>query len=93
MTHRIETEPFGRTGHASARVIFGAAALGGMRQDRADAVLETLLEFGINPLDGGLAVATLSPVSSIHANDQWRIVLRWVEGHCHDVQLLDYHRG
>src|ERR1700726_1483544 len=43
--------PFGRTGHESTRVIFGAAALGSMRQDRADAVLATLLEFGVNHLD------------------------------------------
>ena len=47
----IETEAFGNTGHNSTRVVFGAAALGAMRQERADAVLETLLEFGINHLD------------------------------------------
>ena len=46
-----ETAPFGRTGHRSSRVIFGAAALGAMRQDRADRVLETLLEFGVNHID------------------------------------------
>jgi len=43
--------PFGRTGHESSRVIFGAAALGSMRQDRADEVLATLLEFGLNHID------------------------------------------
>lgn len=32
-------------------MIFGAAALGGMRQEKADEVLSTLLEFGINHLD------------------------------------------
>jgi len=47
----IPTAPFGRTGHDSTRVIFGAAALGAMRQPRADAVLELLLEFGINHID------------------------------------------
>jgi len=47
----IERIPFGRTGHVGARLIFGAAALGAMRQERADAVLETLLEFGIDHLD------------------------------------------
>ncbi len=47
----IATAPFGRTGHESTRVLFGAAALGGMRQDRADAVLELLLQFGINHID------------------------------------------
>jgi aryl-alcohol dehydrogenase-like predicted oxidoreductase len=43
--------PFGRTGHASTRILFGAAALGGMRQEKADQVLELLLEYGINHLD------------------------------------------
>lgn len=48
MTPRI---PFGRTGHDSSRVIFGAAALGGMKQDRADRILELLLDSGINHID------------------------------------------
>lgn len=47
----ITTAPFGRTGHASTRVIFGAAALGGLRQERADEVLQVLLDAGINHLD------------------------------------------
>ncbi|MCZ6641388.1 MAG: aldo/keto reductase [Gammaproteobacteria bacterium] len=47
----IERIPFGNTGHDSSRMIFGAAALGGMRQDRADKVLEVLDEYGINHLD------------------------------------------
>ena len=47
----IEQLEFGRTGHRSSRVIFGAAGLGSMRQERADAVLPTLLEFGVNHID------------------------------------------
>jgi aryl-alcohol dehydrogenase-like predicted oxidoreductase len=47
----MESAAFGRTGHESSRVIFGAAALGSMRQERADQVLETLLEFGVNHID------------------------------------------
>jgi aryl-alcohol dehydrogenase-like predicted oxidoreductase len=47
----METMPFGRTGHRSTRVIFGAAALGGMRQEKADRVLELLLEHGVNHID------------------------------------------
>lgn len=43
--------PFGNTGHLSSRVLFGAAALFSMRQDRADRLLETLLEAGINHID------------------------------------------
>jgi aryl-alcohol dehydrogenase-like predicted oxidoreductase len=47
----IETLAFGNTGHHSTRVIFGAAALGGMKQERADRVLEILLQYGINHID------------------------------------------
>ena len=47
----IERIPFGATGHLSSRALFGAAALGRMHQERADAVLETLLEFGVNHID------------------------------------------
>ena len=47
----IERMEFGRTGHESSRVIFGAAALGGMSQDRADATLAQVSEAGINHID------------------------------------------
>src|ERR1019366_393247 len=47
----IDRAEFGRTGHASSRVIFGAAALGRMRQERADELLPVLDEFGVNHLD------------------------------------------
>lgn len=51
----IDTIPFGKTGHQSTRIIFGAAALGGMKQDKADAVLDVLLEYGINHIDTAAA--------------------------------------
>src|SRR5438045_9507516 len=51
----ISTSQFGKTGHQSTRIIFGAAALGGMKQDRADGILETLLECGINHIDTAAA--------------------------------------
>jgi len=47
----IATSPFGNTGHSSTRVIFGAAALGGMKQEKADQVLDILIEYGINHID------------------------------------------
>ena len=28
---------------------------------------------------------------SIRINDQWRVIFRWIEGHSHDVQIVDYH--
>jgi aryl-alcohol dehydrogenase-like predicted oxidoreductase len=51
----IETLPFGRTGHESTRILFGAAALGGMSQTKADSVLELLLEYGVNHIDTAAA--------------------------------------
>ncbi|HEY3370593.1 MAG TPA: type II toxin-antitoxin system RelE/ParE family toxin [Prolixibacteraceae bacterium] len=28
---------------------------------------------------------------SIRINDQWRIVFRWENNHCYDVEIIDYH--
>jgi len=42
---------FGRTGHLSSRVIFGAAALGTVTQAEAEAALDLLLEHGVNHID------------------------------------------
>jgi aryl-alcohol dehydrogenase-like predicted oxidoreductase len=47
----IERRPFGRTGHASSSVIFGAAALSTASQATADRLLPLLDEYGINHLD------------------------------------------
>lgn len=47
----IAKTPFGSTGHDSTRTLFGAAALGRVRQEKADQVLELLLERGINHID------------------------------------------
>jgi aryl-alcohol dehydrogenase-like predicted oxidoreductase len=43
--------PFGRTGHESTRVIFGAAAFSGATQEVADRTMERVLEWGINHID------------------------------------------
>ncbi len=47
----LPTSPFGRTGHLSTRIIFGAAALGGMSQERADATIELVVGAGVNHFD------------------------------------------
>lgn len=47
----VPKKEFGRTGHRSTRLIFGAYALSEATQKEADAVLETLLEHGINHID------------------------------------------
>ncbi len=47
----IPTLPFGSTGHQSARLIFGAAALARASQAEADAGLERLCAAGLNHID------------------------------------------
>ncbi len=47
----IETMPFGRTGHDSTRVVFGAAAFGSVTQDEADQTMELIRRHGVNHLD------------------------------------------
>jgi aryl-alcohol dehydrogenase-like predicted oxidoreductase len=47
----IPTAAFGRTGHESTRLIFGAASLGNVTQQVADETLEILLQHGINHID------------------------------------------
>src|SRR6267142_161717 len=50
-TMPIPLLPFGRTGHQSTRLLFGAAALSRVSQDVADQALEVLLEHDINHID------------------------------------------
>ena len=66
----MDHAPFGRTGHVSSRVIFGAAALASMRQAKADALLELLFEFGVNHLD----------TAAIYGDSELRIA-PWLEKH------------
>ena len=47
----IPKQPFGRTGHTSTRILFGAAALWSVTQAEADATLDILIKFGINHID------------------------------------------
>src|SRR5881275_2370759 len=47
----ISKADFGRTGHKSTRVIFGAASLGQVSQKVADQTLEVLLHHGVNHID------------------------------------------
>jgi len=43
--------PFGRTGHESTRIIFGAAAFSEVTQQEADQTMELILRHGINHID------------------------------------------
>ncbi|MHB1294067.1 MAG: aldo/keto reductase [Anaerolineae bacterium] len=47
----IAKQEFGRTGHMSTQVIFGAAALGSVSQAEADQTLDVLFAYGINHID------------------------------------------
>ena len=47
----IPTLSFGRTGHTSTRIIFGAAALSRVTQDEADRTIELILAHGVNHID------------------------------------------
>lgn len=47
----IPTMPFGKTGHQSSRIIFGAAAIGGMKQSKADSTIEMVRQHGVNHFD------------------------------------------
>jgi aryl-alcohol dehydrogenase-like predicted oxidoreductase len=51
----IATQEFGSTGFFSSRVIFGAAALAGMKPARVEATLALLERFGINHIDTAAA--------------------------------------
>ncbi len=51
MTSMIPTQPFGRTGHDSTRIIFGAAALGEVTQEEADQTLAAVAAAGVNHID------------------------------------------
>ncbi len=47
----IPKAEFGRTGHKSTRVVFGAAALSSVSQKVADETLDVLLRYGVNHID------------------------------------------
>jgi len=72
----IPTQPFGRTGHSSSRVIFGAAALMRVEQAEADRVLGTLLESGVNHID----------VAASYGDAELRVGA-WMAGHRRDFFL------
>ena len=69
----ISRIPFGKTGHQSSRIIFGAAALSNVSQAAADSVLELLLKYGVNHIDTaasyGEAELRVGPWMDAHRQD------------------------
>ncbi len=47
----IATQPFGRSGHMSTPMLFGAASLALVSQEEADRTLEVLMQYGVNHID------------------------------------------
>ena len=72
----LDTLPFGATGHASSRVIFGAAAMAAASERLSDQILETLLEFGVNHIDTAASYGD----SELH-------LARWMPAHRDDFFL------
>ena len=70
---RLPTLPFGRTGHESTRLLFGAAALSRVAQDQADRAFAQLLAAGVNHIDTaasyGDAELRLAPFLQHHRRD------------------------
>ncbi len=72
----LPTADFGPTGHRSTRVIFGAAALGSMSQERADVTMTRVHEWGINHIDTAASYGA--------SEDRLR---PWLAEHRHEVFL------
>ena len=72
----LATAPFGRTGHQSSRVIFGAAALGAMSQERADATIAAVSSAGVNHVD----------TAASYGDSELRLA-PWLQDHRGDVFL------
>jgi aryl-alcohol dehydrogenase-like predicted oxidoreductase len=78
----ITTHPFGRTGHASSRLIFGSYALYRATQAEADRVLELLLAHGVNHID----------TAPMYGRAEQRIG-RWMDAHRDDFFLATKSRS
>jgi aryl-alcohol dehydrogenase-like predicted oxidoreductase len=72
----IPTATFGPTGHQSTRVLFGAAALGAMSQQRADATLDLIAQHGVNHID----------TAASYGESEVRLA-PWLADHRHEVFL------
>lgn len=78
----ILKQPFGRTGHASTRVIFGSYALSDATQTEANRVLDLLLKYGVNHID----------TAAIYREAEKRI-RPWMEEHRDDFFLATKSRS
>jgi len=91
----IERQPFGRTGHASTRAIFGAAALSRVTQDEADRTLEVLLRYGVNHIDvaAGYGDAELRMAPWFRAHKERFFLATKTGGRTYDAAKRDIHNS
>ena len=80
--HTIIRQPFGRTGHASSRIIFGAYALTNATEADGERILGVLLEHGVNHID----------TAPMYGNAE-RIIGSWMNKHPDDFFLATKSRG
>ena len=72
----ISRKPFGRTGHASSRTLFGAVALSGLSRADVDRTLELLLRYGVNHID-----------TAASYGDSELQLAPWMQHHCRQFFL------
>ena len=72
----IPTQPFGKTGHESTRIIFGAAAFSQVTQDDADRTMKLVLGAGVNHID----------TAASYGDSELRLG-PWMADHRHEVFL------
>lgn len=81
----IPTLPFGRTGHASSRLVFGAAALWRCTQGEADRAFASLQAAGVNHIDTaasyGDAELRIAPWMARHRRDFFLATKTGERGH------------
>lgn len=81
----IPTLPFGRTGHASSRLVFGAAALWRCTQGEADRAFASLQAAGVNHIDTaasyGDAELRIGPWMARHRRDFFLATKTGERGH------------
>ena len=76
MKRKIETKPFGRTGHESSRLIFGGVALSNVDREESARVLELLLQYGVNHID-----------TAVTYGDSEKRIGEWMKEHRRDFFL------
>jgi proteic killer suppression protein len=84
-----ETEELFRYQHSRRFRAIGRSALRKLLQLHAATELRILASPPGNQLEA--LRGARKGQHSIRVNDQWRICFVWRDGHCYDVEIVDYH--